>query len=369
MGPDLEMFEAGVGGALRRTHRFASYRAGNRVLWGILRRSPIGFPQAQLPLLAWSWAADRMISRWIRPCDVFHGLTGVCLAAARSAKQLGAAILIDKATLHPSVWQREVLADCASAGVRPESCERLLPKMLIRREEREYELCDRIIVYSRAAWQSFQPFPYGDKAVIVRPGIDHRLFAPSRATRRDPTFRACYVGRIEAAKGVHYLTRAWQRLMLPGAELVLAGDMPPNMAWLHEKGPPAGIRLAGILGQKELAALYREADVFVFPSVNEGLPLALLEAMSAGLPAIACCGTGAEDLLTPGSTGRLVPGRDVDALASALMWCYENRQQLPTMGEAARARIEEEFTLAHYAERLLGLYQLAADTRPSEWRQ
>jgi hypothetical protein len=102
MGPDLEMFEAGLGGTLRRTHRLASYRSGNRVLWGILRRSPIGFAQAQLPLLAWSWAADRMIARWIRPCDVFHGLTGVCKTSARSAKQLGAAILVDKATLHPS---------------------------------------------------------------------------------------------------------------------------------------------------------------------------------------------------------------------------------------------------------------------------
>ena len=157
--------------------------------------------------------------------------------------------------------------------------------------------------------------------------------------------------------------------MLPGAELVLAGDMPPNMAWLHEKGPPAGIRLAGILGQKELAALYREADVFVFPSVNEGLPLALLEAMSAGLPAIACRGTGAEDLLMPGCNGMLVPGRDVGALASTLMWCYENRRQLPAMGEAARARIEEEFTLAHYAERLLESYRSAADTRTGESRQ
>ena len=196
--------------------------------------------------------------------------------------------------------------------------------MLIRREEREYELCDRIIVYSTAAWHSFQPFPYGHKAVIMRPGIDHRLFAPSRATRREQTFRACYVGRIEAAKGVHYLTRAWQRLMLPGAELVLAGNMLPDMAWLDEKGPPAGIRLAGILGQKQLAALCRKADVFVFPSVNEGLPLALLEAMSAGLPALACRGTAAEDLLRPGSNGMLVPGRDVDALASTLMWCYEN---------------------------------------------
>jgi hypothetical protein len=177
------MFEAGVGGALRRTHRFASYRARNRVLWGILRRSPIGFPQAQLPLLAWSWAADRMISRWIPRCDVFHGLTGVCLATARSAKQLGAAILIDQTTLHPSVGQREVLADCISAGVRPESCERLLPRMLIRREEREYELCDRIIVYSTGRLAQLSAvslraqgghYASGDRSPAVRAFAGHR---------------------------------------------------------------------------------------------------------------------------------------------------------------------------------------------------
>ena len=363
IGPDLEMFETGRGGDLKLTHRFAPYRAGNRVLWALLRRSPIPVAHSQLPLLAWSWAADRLISRWIRPCDVFHGLTGVSLASTRRAKQLGAATLIDTGTLHPAAWQREVLADCKGAGIRPRSCERLRPRMLVRREERQYELCDRIIVYSTAAWRSFQPFSYGHKAIIVRPGIDHRLFAPSPATRRGPTFRACYVGRIEAAKGIHYLTRAWQRLALPGAELVLAGRVLPEMEWLCERGPSSRIRLAGILRPKELASFYGQADVFVFPSVNEGLPMALLEAMSAGVPAIACRGTGAEDLLTPGSYGRLVRGRDVDALAEALLWCYENRQQLSAMGEAARARIEEEFTLAHYAQRLLALYRSVADTR------
>ena len=64
-----------------------------------------------------------------------------------------------------------------------------------------------------------------------------------------------------------------------------------------------------------------------------------------------------------------MPGRDVDALASTLMWCYEERQQLPAMGEAARARIEKEFTLAHYAERLRESYRSAVDTRMGESRQ
>jgi glycosyltransferase involved in cell wall biosynthesis len=234
--------------------------------------------------------------------------------------------------------------------------------MLVRREERQYELCDRIIVYSTAAWRSFQPFPYGHKAIIVRPGIDHRLFAPSPATRRGPTFRAYYVGRIEPAKGIHYLTRAWQRLALPGAELVLAGRVLPEMDWLCERRPSSRIRLAGILSRKELAS-YGQADVFVFPSVNEGLAMALLEAMSAGVPQMRAAAREPRTSLHRASHGRLVRGRDVDALADALLWCYENRPQLPAMGEAARGRIEEEFTLAHYAQRLLALYRSVADTR------
>lgn len=84
------------------------------------------------------------------------------------------------------------------------------------------------------------------------------------------------------------------------AELVLAGRVLPEMDWLCERRPSSRIRLAGILNRKELASFYGQADVFVFPSVNEGLAMALLEAMSAGVPANACRGAGAEDLLTPG---------------------------------------------------------------------
>jgi glycosyltransferase involved in cell wall biosynthesis len=286
--------------------------------------------------------------------------TGVCVTSLRRAKQFGAVTLIDQATLHPAAWQREVLADCANCGLDPNQCERVLPAMQIQRQEQEYKLCDRIIVYSSAARQSFVPFTYAHKVAIVPPGADHHFFTPLPNKQRGDIFRVCYVGRIEAAKGLPYLTEAWKRLALRNAELVLAGRLLPEMAWLQREGAHAGIRLAGILPPQGVVALFQKSNLFVLPSANEGLSLALLEAMSTGLPVIACQDTGAEDCVADKESGLLVPARDADALCDAILWCYEHRDSLEAMGAAARTRIEKEFTLDHYAERLLALYRSVA---------
>jgi len=301
--------------------------------------------------------ADHWVSTRLPPSDIFHGMTGMCAASQQRAKNLGALTLVDHSTLHPAAFNRETSADCASVGAPAKHREGLMPPALLRTCERQYQTCDRIIVYSAAAQRSFQPFPYFDKTVVIHPGVDHLLYCPSPALRRGDTFRVCYVGRIESPKGLHHLVEAWKRLALPDAELVLAGRVLSEMdGWLAD-GPRAGIRLAGILPTEGVLQCHRESDLFVLPSVNEGLSLALLEAMACGLPVVACRDTGAEDCVTPEREGLLVPGRNVEALAEAIRWCYGHRDELRAMGRAARARIESEFTLSHYEERLKELYR------------
>jgi glycosyltransferase involved in cell wall biosynthesis len=356
-GRNTELLQADSTGGLRLARRFQSYPTARRITWGVWRRLPVVGRAAPLPAFLTAWLDDRRIAGWLPRTDIFQGLMGVCLATLRQARRMGAITLIDQSTLHPAAWQREVLTDCARAGLDPRKCERVLPAVLIRRYEREYEACDKVLVYSTAAQRSFQPFPYAGKAVVVHPGVDHELFVPPPAPRRDAVFRVCYVGRIEAPKGLQYLLDAWKRLALPHAELALAGHILPEMAWLRTEGPALRVKLAGILNREELARFYRQADLFVFPSMNEGLSLALLEAMSSGLPVVAAIGTGAEDCVTAGQNGFLVPGRNPEALAETILWASAHRGDLPELGRAARARIAQRFTLSHYHARLIELYE------------
>ncbi len=314
-------------------------------------------------MLAWSRFADVRTARWLPPSDVFHGLMGVSQPSLERARRLGAVTLIDNPIQHPAVFRREVLADYADAGISLSDAEPVMPVSLIRRCEHQYQLCDKIVVYSSAAQQSFRPFPYASKTVELHPGVDSRIFTPARATRSGQRFRVCYVGRIEAPKGIHRLIQAWKRLSLPDGELVLIGRVMPGMDGLLAEALPARIKLVGILPAEEIARCLQESDLFVFPSVNEGLSLALLEAMSSGLPVVACRGTGAEDCVTPGKEGLLVPGRNTEALADAILWCYEHRRELPAMGQEARSRIEAAFTIPHYEQRVIELYRSVAGAR------
>jgi glycosyltransferase involved in cell wall biosynthesis len=354
-GQSLEIFDS-YNGNLRLVRRFASYKLVNRLIWGIWRRLPT-FAQTTAPMIAWSGIFDQIVSRWLVPTDVFHGMAGSFLSSLQRARLLGAITVIDNSFLHPASWEREVAKDCASIGLNPRKGERFMPPLLVRRLVRQYEACDRIIIYSSAAKRSFEPFPYASKTVVVRPGVDHQLFAPAGVPRQTATFRVCYVGRIEAPKGLTYLLAAWNQLALPDAELLLVGRILNEMNALLKDCSSAKIRLLGILPREGVAACLQQSDLFVFPSMNEGMSLALLEAMSTGLAVIACQDTGAEDCITSGENGILVPGRNSDALADAILWCYQNRGALISMGRAARTRVEQEFTLSHYVDRLASLYE------------
>jgi glycosyltransferase involved in cell wall biosynthesis len=355
---DLEILEPSSAGGLGPGRRLLGYRMGNRVLWAVRRRVPPTW-QRLLPILGWSSLADLWISSNLSPSDIFHGLMSMSLASLDRARSLGAITLVDNPTLHPAAFQREVLADYARFSA-PES-EHIMPRSAMYRCERQYEICDQIIVYSSVAARSFEPFAHAGKTVVIRPGVDHELFSPP-AARDAEVFRACYVGRIAAPKGIHYLIEAWKKLALPNAELVLAGRIFPEMSYLRREAAGMRIRLAGILPPDEVARCYRNSSLFVFPSANEGLSLAVLEAMASGLPAIACRHTGAEDCITPGKHGLLVKTRDAEDLAEAILWCYGHRSEAAAMGRAGRSRIEEEFTLSHYQKRLFGLYRLVTNT-------
>jgi glycosyltransferase involved in cell wall biosynthesis len=106
---------------------------------------------------------------------------------------------------------------------------------------------------------------------------------------------------------------------------------------------------------------YTSASVFVLPSLVEGLPLVLLEAMSCGIPIITTKNAGGLDLITDGVEGFVLDARDTEALKEKILWCYQNPQALAEMGRAARLRAEQ-LTWLRYRRTLINALKGTVET-------
>ena len=100
------------------------------------------------------------------------------------------------------------------------------------------------------------------------------------------------------------------------------------------------VTFTGRLPDAELAAVLRSAHVLAIPSRHEGFGIAYLEGMGFGLPAVATTAGGADEIVTDGETGLVVPPADPDAVADALSSLATDRDRLARMGRAARRRFE-----------------------------
>ncbi len=169
------------------------------------------------------------------------------------------------------------------------------------------------------------PTSYGwDPARILG---EHRSLAPAEG----PTF--LFVGLICVRKGAHLLLQYWARSGIRG-RLVLAGNMEPIIAQKYSdllNRPDVTV----LPHEKDIGALYRSADVFVFPSLEEGGPQVTYEACGSGLPAIVSP-MGAGRIVKDGVAGYVVDPYDADAWIAALRALAGSTELRRSMGEAGR---------------------------------
>ncbi len=157
------------------------------------------------------------------------------------------------------------------------------------------------------------------------------------------SLRLLAVGRLVPKKGFDVLLAALRDV--PDAELTIVGDGPAREA-LRSAAAPLGdrVRFAGRLGREELDAAYASADVAVFPSVpassgdQDGLPVAMLEAMGSGLTVIASDLPGLNEAIEDGVSGVLVPAGDAGALAAVIGEVAADAGKRRVLGEAAKVR-------------------------------
>ncbi len=222
-----------------------------------------------------------------------------------------------------------------------------------------------------------------DKIRQVPNGVNLDRFQPPAANERAairhslglPIERpiVLFVGFFSREKQPHVLFEAWLRLQrreVP-ATLVFVGatrsqyfEVDHRLAdEMRAEAARAGVsdRLVFADPTPRIEAYFRSADVFALPSSREGLPVALLEAMATGLPAVASRLPGSTDtIVDDGRTGVLVTPGDVDALANAIEELLTNPEAASAIGGAARRHVANEFSADRTARGWLNAYQAVA---------
>lgn len=197
-------------------------------------------------------------------------------------------------------------------------------------EETDYILCPSEFVKNSFLMKGFSP----EKLLKVNfgfPAIETNIRA--RETD-DGTFRILYVGQIHYRKGLRYAIEAFKKLRHPNKEFVIVG--PETLVTGLEKTQiPSKVVFTGPLKGEELKEHYRRANVFVLPSLEEGLALVQAEALSFGIPLLITSNTGGADLITDGKEGFIVPPAEIDLLSLKLQEMADDKLLLNQMSANA----------------------------------
>jgi glycosyltransferase involved in cell wall biosynthesis len=177
-----------------------------------------------------------------------------------------------------------------------------------------------------------------EKLKVVPYGVDLQTFWPSAEAVVRERFEVVYAGQLTQRKGISYLLRGYQQFQRRDSRLTIIGStvegMTPFLPYREL------FRHVPHLTRPALAEMYRQSDVFVFPTLVEGMPLVVLEAMACGLPVIVTA-NGPGDLVRDGIDGFIVPQRDPDSISNRLERLYQDRELCRAMGQNARQRALE----------------------------
>ncbi len=232
---------------------------------------------------------------------------------------------------------------------------------------------DRIIAVSSQIQEELIHDRYAPERIIRIPnGVDTDRFRPVR--NREAAKRALglqgkivlFVGRLDPQKGLRHLLEAWTAVVAqrPDTRLLLLGTGPQEAELMRLAEELRVSSHVDFLGYRDDVRPYLQAtDVFVLPSLAEGMSNVLLEAMASGLACVATRIGGNTDLVEDDVNGVLVEPADGAGLANAILRLVQSDADAARLGVAARERVERELSIEVIADRYVQLYRelLAAE--------
>lgn len=303
--------------------------------------------------------AQRTLSRCLRARNirVFHGHAGIGWEGHHG-------IYVAREAEIPAIVRTEHLPDLVTVPEHRLEYHRMV------------QAVDRLICVSEAARASYvRGGVPTEKLRLVRNGIALRPVAEDRRQVRgrlalEPrAWIVLTVARMTEQKGHRDLLDAMPAVLArePLARFLWVGEGPLEPA-LRARADELGLeKYVWFLGGREdVPELLTAADLFVLPSRFEGLPLAMLEAMAAGLPVVGTRVCGTTEAVCDGVTGRLVDPGDPAALSAAILEVLEQPEQAARWGSAGRRHVERQFNAARMAEETVAVYQEVVQPSPPE---
>jgi glycosyltransferase involved in cell wall biosynthesis/2-polyprenyl-3-methyl-5-hydroxy-6-metoxy-1,4-benzoquinol methylase len=304
---------------------------------------------------------DRAAAAHIDHSDIFVGWAHQSLFQLREAKTRGAKAIIERGSTHIDFQQSAIDTERTKLGL-PALGGNSVQSLIRDKQLKEYHEADYIMVPSEFARRTFTERGFSEAKILKNSyGIDLSRFHPtsSKTFIKDGTLRILSVSPLSVQKGTHLLLEAVASLKKRGKaiHLTIIGQIEPEFkSWLRTSNLASVIdRQIDFVPNTDLLHHYQEADVFVLPSIQEGLALVLAEAMASGLPVIASDRTGIEEIATEEDTAIVIPASDSIALANALSEAND-RNQLASLSATALEHIGD-LSWDKYGDRAIELYQ------------
>lgn len=295
---------------------------------------------------------DRWVLRQLRPGDCVISSYGYANACFEFARTHGGRTFLDGGNAHIEQFWSILVEEhrrwnCPLPPVAPHYHERV---------RRMMPLVDFVLSPSSHVTRSFleRGFKPGQILRNVYP-VDLSLFHPAAGPRpKDRPLTVIATGALSLRKGAPYLLEAFRLLHQrhPSTRFRVIRVIHDSVAPLLARYRDLPVEWSPPLPHAALAGLLRSADVFVLPSLEEGLARAALEAMACGLQVVLTPNTGANDFVQPGVSGEVVPIRDSAAIADAVLKCAE---RVMAGREPPRRMVDDRlFSVERFEEEFLG---------------
>ncbi len=211
--------------------------------------------------------------------------------------------------------------------------------------------------------------PDPESVVVLENGVDMERFDGVPPLGRGPFRRVGVVANLRPVKGLDVFVDAASRVVreFPGASFVVAGEGSERVA-LERRAAEAGLGSRFVLRGTvaDVPGFLASIDIAVLASRAEGMPNAVLEYMAAGRAVVATAVGACTRLIEPGVHGMLVPPCDAEAMAAGIAWLMREGDTARRLGEAARERVDREFSREAMVRRFQEFYEgLMTDRRPS----